>query len=77
MFRSSGLFRGLFLSQKMKYEDLIAMLIVFIMILFCTSLSKFRSWSNDRKESHEDPIILRVPTETLIKQLCYRKRRGP
>jgi len=63
MFRSSGLFHGLFLWQKMKYEVLITILMVFIVILFCTIFSKFRSWSDDRKESHDDPITPRVPME--------------
>ena len=40
MFRSSGLFHGLLLWQKMKYEVLIAMLMVFMTIIFCTSLPK-------------------------------------
>ena len=69
MFRSSGLFHGLFLWQKMKYEAPIAMLMVFIIILFCTSLSKFRSWSDNRKESHEETITPRAPMEKLIKAI--------
>ena len=36
MFRSSGLFHGLFLWQKMKYEVLIAMSMVFIIIIIIT-----------------------------------------
>ena len=64
MLRSSGLFHGLFLWKKMKYEVL---LMVFIKILFSTSLSRFISWNNDRKESHDEPIPPRAPMEKLIK----------
>ena len=40
MFRSSGLFRGLFLWQKMKYEVLIAMLmVIFLNFIYNISLS--------------------------------------
>ena len=44
-----------------------AILIVFIIILRCVTLSKLRSWSRERKESQEAPITPRIPMETLIK----------
>ena len=43
-----------------------AILIVFIIILRCVTLSKLRSWSRERKESQEEPITPRAPMETLI-----------
>ena len=43
------------------------MLTVFITVLFRTSFSKFRSWSNDKKEAQEEPIISRAPMERFIK----------
>ena len=67
MLRSSRLFYGLSFLQKTKSEVLIVMLMVFIIILFCTSLWKVRSWSNDRKESNEEPITPRALMERLIK----------
>ena len=59
------------------------MLIVFIAIPFCTNLSKFRSWSNDRKESQEraynnhgikiyDSEYTVIILEIFLSSVCFR-----
>ena len=54
-----------------------AILIVFIIILHCVTLSKLRYWGRERKDSQEEPITPRAPMQTLIKiALLYEEDRS-